>query len=385
MKSNNINIPSILFYSSLGVIIGYISWGHGLFWTFFSLALIFAYFLISIRLYMFLFALSYYLAASRSLFFGTINYYDIYTAIGVYTAAAVATSLPWVLFFSSKIDRKIYLFLIVQLFLIMPPLGYISWVNPIQVAGLIFPATGFFGFFILYIIIVFLVFLHLSHKRWFYFILFFLVALAFNNHKNVRTIQELQTKNTNFGDSLDQYNLLEEFKRQNKNVSVTNASKKLIILLPENAVGTLKSSLKLVYQNLDFNKTVIAGAYQIKDDKYYYNTITLVTSTSITPVYYQRVPVPISMWRPYSNDGAIASLHGAGSFMVHKKRYGALICYEQLITPTYIQTMLENPDYIIGVSNLWWAKDTSILNIQIETMQLWSLLFDKPYSLSYNY
>ena len=51
---------------------------------------------------------------------------------------------------------------------------------------------------------------------------------------------------------------------------------------------------------------------------------------------------------------------------------------------TYAQTVLNDPQVLIGVSNLWWAKGTSIESIQLETMQLWSALFGVPYVFSAN-
>jgi hypothetical protein len=46
--------------------------------------------------------------------------------------------------------------------------------------------------------------------------------------------------------------------------------------------------------------------------------------------------------------------------------------------------MFYNPNYIIGISNLWWVKDKSIEEIQIRSLRLWSLLFgvDSYYSIN---
>jgi len=40
---------------------------------------------------------------------------------------------------------------------------------------------------------------------------------------------------------------------------------------------------------------------------------------------------------------------------------------------------------LLATSNLWWAKDTSIAEIQKEKVQLWALLFGVPYGFAYNF
>jgi hypothetical protein len=46
--------------------------------------------------------------------------------------------------------------------------------------------------------------------------------------------------------------------------------------------------------------------------------------------------------------------------------------------------MLYNPDYIIGISNLWWVEDKSIVKIQKRSLKLWGILFKKDVYYSAN-
>ena len=70
--------------------------------------------------------------------------------------------------------------------------------------------------------------------------------------------------------------------------------------------------------------------------------------------------------------------------MIKDKKVGIFICYEQYLTYTYLETMFQKPDYIIGISNLWWIKDIRLQKIQKNTLLLWARLFGVPYYYSVN-
>ena len=46
--------------------------------------------------------------------------------------------------------------------------------------------------------------------------------------------------------------------------------------------------------------------------------------------------------------------------------------------------MFYKPERLLGISNLYWAKDTNIEQIQRETLELYGLLFDIPIYYSVN-
>lgn len=173
-----------------------------------------------------------------------------------------------------------------------------------------------------------------------------------------------------------------DFQRQMKYLEQIENSKNALCLLPENALGYVTPANDLVWQNT--NKTIFAGASFNNVDKSYSNTLTIISHGEIRPIYKQRVPVPLSMWKPWSNTGVKADIWGKGGFVHDGYEYGVLICYEQLIMLPWIQTMSQNPDVILAISNLWWAKDTNILKIQEQNIQLLASLFDKTYVFAYN-
>ena len=117
----------------------------------------------------------------------------------------------------------------------------------------------------------------------------------------------------------------------------------------------------------------------------YDNVLVKLNHKSYKTIYKQRVPVPISMWQPWGKQGARAYPFQNSTVEFQQSRVGVFICYEQLLTYTYLHTMLYNPKYIIGVSNLWWVKDDSIGEIQKRSLKLWCELFDKKLYYSKNH
>ena len=133
----------------------------------------------------------------------------------------------------------------------------------------------------------------------------------------------------------------------------------------------------MIWRNMDKNKTVLAGATIInKEIGGYDNVLMEITYNSHKIIYKQRVPVPITMWRPWDEQGANAYPFQTPIIESKGARVGVFICYEQLLSYAYLFTMYNHPNYIIGISNLWWMKDKSIRKIQLRSMKLWGLLFD---------
>ncbi|MDD5406970.1 MAG: hypothetical protein PHE73_08550 [Sulfurovaceae bacterium] len=303
-------------------------------------------------------------------------YYNIASAAGVYILVALIVSLSWIIFWGNDPKTKLLSFIATQAILILPPIGLISWVNPIQAAALFFPGTKIFGFFLLTAL---LFFMYLKPKFAPVLILFFLLPIY-----SVNLVKQDKKINALFGNENYETGTVApivDYQRQIKYLRQIENTSNEFFLLPENALGYVTGANGLVWQNT--NKTIFAGASYL-DTNITYNTLSLVKNGSINPVYVERVPVPLSMWKPFSKTGVHANIFGKGGFVLNNKKYGVLVCYEQLIMWTWLQTMLHDPDTILAVSNLWWAKDTSILSIQKENIELWSILFDKPYTFSYN-
>ena len=99
----------------------------------------------------------------------------------------------------------------------------------------------------------------------------------------------------------------------------------------------------------------------------------------------QGIPVPVSMWKPWAPDGAVADVFGRANIVeVNGMRVGVVICYEQLLPFSLLWTMLSRPNVVVAVSNVWWAKETSISEIQLQTVRAFGRLFGVAVVVSRN-
>jgi apolipoprotein N-acyltransferase len=112
------------------------------------------------------------------------------------------------------------------------------------------------------------------------------------------------------------------------------------------------------------------------------NTLLLVGANS--GKLYQRVPVPIGMWRPLSNVSVPLRLNGPGVIEIDHQRAAVLICYEEMLTFPVLASMLHHPTAIIGISNGFWFDETTIPDYQAAALRGWARLFRLPLFMAVN-
>ena len=333
------------------------------------------------RIHFFLIMLGYYLAASRGLLAGTIVYYKEYMfSFAVWFVAALIVSFAWVLLWGQKKTTKSIFFIITLIIITLPPVGLISWVNPLLASAYFFPGFGYFGI-LLYIAIIFLSIFF--KKKFFFGVCIVCIGLLSSININAIKYKDIADFKTQFGE-LKEDDLLKSFKNQKSFLTLANNSEKNTILLAENALGFLNNSNMLVWGNLEDNKTVFAGATYQTETKKTDNVLALLRKDKYKIVYKQRVPVLFSMWKPWSDYGTTLNIFEKSVFEEDGVYFGVFICYEQLLLFTLLETMYYEPDVILAVSNLWWAKNTSIKKIENTNIELISILFNKPYSFAVN-
>jgi apolipoprotein N-acyltransferase len=100
--------------------------------------------------------------------------------------------------------------------------------------------------------------------------------------------------------------------------------------------------------------------------------------------FYQRVPVPLAMWRPFSLDSVPLRLDAPGVLRIDHQRAAVLICYEQMLTYPILTSMLQHPTVIVGISNTFWIAHTTIPRYQANALRSWAKLFGLPYLSAVN-
>ena len=112
------------------------------------------------------------------------------------------------------------------------------------------------------------------------------------------------------------------------------------------------------------------------------NTLLIVGAESA--VFYQRVPVPVGMWRPFTRISVPLRLNAPGVLVIDHQRAAVLICYEQMLTFPILASMLAHPTVIVGISNTFWVDHTTIPRYQATALRGWAKLFHLPYFLAVN-
>jgi apolipoprotein N-acyltransferase len=143
---------------------------------------------------------------------------------------------------------------------------------------------------------------------------------------------------------------------------------------------TLKRWRKFLDPFAENGMVFVAGG-EIPRGRKYDNTMISFKGDRKSHAALQRIPVPCSMFVPFSGEGANAYLSSLGEISIMEikgKRLGFLVCYEQFLTWPFLSLMSQKPDAIIAPSNLWWCKDTSLPGIQATTARLWARLFGRP-------
>ena len=331
-------------------------------------------------------SMAYFMAASRGLPLGVSIFYatDMWRALVLWVAASLSFVLVHTVLWTSPSGwRKAVRYAIASILLSVPPFGIVGWASPITAAGVLFPGWGWAG-----LAAAAIGQLVMTTRLWPIASLVLGGALAWSAATwTPPTLPEGWVGiNTDFhyaaaGQHADYEQHLATIALA-KNAAKNGAA---TIVLPESALGIWTPTTERLWlrglQGLDIS--VIGGAIVLREEGYE-NVMIEVAGQSSRIIYRQRMPVPLSMWRPWAIDGATASFFGnpAGGFA--GTRIAPLICYEHLIVWPILQSMLFAPDTIVAIGNGWWTEGTNIVAIQRASSLAWAVLFDIPLMTSFN-
>ena len=162
--------------------------------------------------------------------------------------------------------------------------------------------------------------------------------------------------------------------RQNRKVVVIGA------ILPESlAVGSadFRAAVALL------QTAHVAWPTSQPEEPYSYQNAAIIRGAQ-SGIFLQRVPVPVSVWKPLSGGGAPLHLAGPAVVGLAGQRAAILLCYEQVIPWTVLTAALARPTVFVGMSNDHWATSTPIPRWQALCLRAWSRLFHVPYLLAVN-
>lgn len=336
--------------------------------------------------------LAYYAAGSRGLPGGTVVFFGDdapqWWGLGMWMAASILLSAPFALFWSRVPARRAAGFVFALLVSSVPPLGIVGWLSPLSVAGILFPAAGWVG-----LLLTVALFIGLMRQKA-RLLAGLALAVAVTNvsmHREPRIHEGWLGFDTSFpklssagADQATQY--LNSMQRiEWLRGVIAEMPKNATLVLPETLIGRYDGVAQAMLVPAEGeltakNSKVLVGAELPQDNGRYKNAVVVLgAARHENQAAVQSIPVPISMWKPWANDGAEADLLARGNtILVDGLRVGVSVCYEQLLTYSLLRVMADKPDVVVAVSNVWWARATNIPQIQTQSVRAFARLFHVP-------
>ncbi|GLK70171.1 conjugal transfer protein TraB [Ancylobacter dichloromethanicus] len=336
-------------------------------------------------------SMGYFLAASRGLpqgvasFFGTSVWAGSLLWVGASLAFVLVQTVLWT---PDPGMTRALRFLLATGLMAVPPFGIVGWAQPATAAGVLFPGWGWWG------LAATMISLAMLTMAWGHLVGILLASVWLWSAANWEppvappawTGMEM-TKGARLGRdaSIEQHRELIRLVLQA--VGVANAH---VVVLPENALGIWTPTVEHLWRDTLEGRDlmVIAGAMTV--DRGGYDSVVMgITADGGHVIYRARMPVPVAMWQPWrwitdEPGGARAHFFANPTVEFGGNRLVPLICYEQLILWPVLESMLYQPDLLVGISNAWWAGNSSIPGIQRANLQAWARLFDRPLVISVN-
>ncbi|ODT64901.1 MAG: conjugal transfer protein TraB [Pelagibacterium sp. SCN 63-23] len=330
-------------------------------------------------------AAAYFLGASRglpegvSIFFGS----DLLLGLALWVIASLAfVGVHAACWTAQDGWHRPIRYTIANVLMSLPPLGIVGWANPLTAAGIVFPGWGWLGLSVAMALLM----LATTKHRWPAVAIvgvFFLasVVLWVEPENRPRWVGI----DTGFSAGREQY---ADYQQQVASIGLVKAAAAdgaSFVVLPESALGIWTPTTEALWREslVGMPVTVIGGGVVLQANGYE-NLMITVTSAGSNELYRQRMPVPISMWQPWSAGGADADFFRNPVVELTGIRLAILLCYEQLLVWPVLQSIWMQPDMILATGNAWWTGSTNILPIQRAASVAWARLFNLPLTMAHN-
>ncbi|KFL29767.1 conjugal transfer protein TraB [Devosia riboflavina] len=332
-----------------------------------------------------LIAAIYFLGASRglpegvSIFFGS----DLLLGLALWVIASLAFVTVHTAFWTAQGGwHGPTRYLIANVLMSLPPLGIVGWANPLTAAGIIFPGWGWLGLAMAMALLM----LATTKHRWPAVAIVGVFSLA----SAVLWVEPEGRPgwvgiDTSFSAGREQY---ADYHQQVATIGLVKAAAAdgaSFVVLPESALGIWTPTTEALWREslVGMPVTMIGGGVVLQANDYE-NLMITVTSAGSNELYRQRMPVPISMWQPWSAGGADADFFRNAVVELAGLRLAVLLCYEQLLVWPVLHSVWMQPEIMVATGNAWWTGSTNILPIQRAASIAWARLFNLPLTMAYN-
>lgn len=332
-------------------------------------------------------ALAHFLGASRGLPVGTSIFYasDMMMGLALWGAASLMfVAVHTVLWTAQGEWRRPARYAIAAVLLSLPPFGITGWASPITAAGVLFPGWGWAGLAATAIGL-----LAMTTRCWPIATLVMGGAFSWSaaNWTPPTVPDGWHGINTSF--RFNEAGQYADYAQHMATIGLVREAAEQgarMVVLPESALGIWTATTERLWTRelAGFDIAVNGGAIVI-DRAGYDNVMVEVTGQGAEIIYRERMPVPVSMWQPWTTGGAHAHWFANPAVDFAGVRIAPLICYEQLIVWPVLQSMLFEPEVIVATGNGWWTGDTNIVAIQKASAEAWAALFGLPLVLAFNH
>ena len=325
----------------------------------------------------------------------------------IWAGGALLLSLPWALCWCSNRSRAFLLSPIALLLGIVPPLGLIGVACPLAAAGLLFPGTGWLGLAVTAMLPGAIAAWPRTALTGLLFSIIAVHAVHPGDPQPPLTWEGINTVQGPMNGIVGEYQAIDSV------FNLALNSRASVIVFPEAAVSRwtdmtdafwAKSIAELGArgktilvgstvtmspggnspQLFDFSNemALLGGAPQPhprlapRPELSYRNVVVIRGLRS--GLFAQRIPVPIGMWKPFSESGVPLNVSGPAVLEVGGRKAAILICYEQLLAWPILTSMVQRPTILVGIANDHPVRETPISTLQSLYLSTWARLFSLP-------
>lgn len=268
---------------------------------------------------------------------------------------------------------------------VLPPLGLVGWASPVTSAGVLFPGTAWLGLAAL-IIAPGLILLGRS-RIW--IAIAFACVLCHCFSRPVPPPQAWEAVQTNLVPGR-RFEGADELIASDTIQRIVSDSRAAVTVLPESVISRWTEVTEAFWQpTLDElhrqRRLAVIGAGIAIPDTPAYENAALIVGGETPRAFFQRVPVPVGMWRPFGDGPSVPlRLDRPRTIEIAGQRVAFLICYEELLVLPVLLSAIDRPTLIVGMANQYWVRETSIPAAQRASLMAWSRLFALPFLIAEN-
>jgi len=270
--------------------------------------------------------------------------------------------------------------------MLVPPTGSVHWLSPLLAAGELYPGCGYVGLAATFLLMAFLILyvrnrnvIHLTGAT-----VMLLAAFILNAH-DVQPQPPGDWAVVNTAHGAFPADLAGRYQRNQQLIVAARAridAGYKVIVFPEEVAGLWTATGQYWWRDLvEYAKrqgaSILLGVDVRTKNKKYRDALVLLGAQE--GLVFSRQPIPVGLWRPWSEEGAVADLWQWGTSRVHGKKVAFSFCYEDLLLWPLVISMLDKPDVIVSVANRWFASGKMVQpDIQRRSVTLMARLFGVP-------